>query len=68
MYSVVFKLDFYDSCFLEGEYYVVGEVEYFHCFLTACCISEAYDRAMEYSLDHYDNYADVTVISITRLE
>lgn len=68
MYSVVFKLDFNDSCFLEGECYVPGEVEFFHVFLTADSLSIAYDRAMSYSVDHFVNFADVSIVSIIRLE
>ena len=63
MYSVVYELTFCSSCFLEGEIYNVGEIEYFHIFLTASSMSEAYDRACEYSLDHYQD-ADVRIISI----
>lgn len=68
MFSVVFKLDFNDSCFLEGECYVPGEVDYFHVFLTADSFSFAYDRAVAYSVDHFVNFADVSVKSIIRLE
>lgn len=63
MFSVVFECEFFDSCFLFDQIYNVGEIEFFHVFLTASSMSEAYDRACEYSLDHFLS-ADVRILSI----
>lgn len=63
MFSVVFELEFVSNCFLQDMLYSAGEIEYFHIFLTASSMSEAYDRACAYSLDHYQD-ADVRILSL----